>query len=79
MFEMMGHHAFNKNIDEIYWKDQTVAYCDEFFANRIGIPREGINYKEQLWDGGGNAGPCLEVLASGLEIATLVFHEYERG
>jgi alanyl-tRNA synthetase len=73
MFEMMGHHAFNKNIDEIYWKEQTVAYCDEFFANRIGIPREGINYKEQLWDGGGNAGPCLEVLASGLEIATLVF------
>ena len=32
-----------------------------------------INYKEQLWFGGGNAGPCLEVLAGGLEIATLVF------
>jgi len=73
MFEMMGHHAFNKNVDEIYWKEKTVAYCDEFFVKRIGIPREKINYKEQLWDGGGNAGPCLEVLASGLEIATLVF------
>ena len=73
MFEMMGHHAFNKNIDEIYWKEETVAYCDEFFRTKIGIPRESINYKEQLWIGGGNAGPCVEVLAGGLEIATLVF------
>jgi alanyl-tRNA synthetase len=72
-FEMMGHHAFNKHIDEIYWKEETVAYCDEFFRKRIGIPHEAINYKEQLWIGGGNAGPCLEVLAGGLEIATLVF------
>ncbi len=72
-FEMMGHHAFNKNIDEIYWKEETVAYCDEFFSKKIGIPREAINYKEQLWIGGGNAGPCVEVLAGGLEIATLVF------
>ena len=73
MFEMMGHHAFNKEIDEIYWKEQTVFYCDDFFVNTIGIPREAITYKEQLWHGGGNAGPCLEVLAGGLEIATLVF------
>ncbi len=73
MFEMMGHHAFNKNIDEIYWKEDTVAYCDEFFRKNIGIPSEMIKYKEQLWVGGGNAGPCLEVIASGLEIATLVF------
>ncbi|MBS3777682.1 MAG: alanine--tRNA ligase, partial [Candidatus Thermoplasmatota archaeon] len=73
MFEMMGHHAFNKNIDEIYFKEKTVAYCDDFFVKKIGIPREKITYKEQLWHGGGNAGPCLEVLAGGLEIATLVF------
>ena len=72
-FEMMGHHAFNKNVDEIYFKEKTVQFCDEYFTKEIGIPREYINYKEQLWDGGGNAGPCLEVLAAGLEIATLVF------
>jgi alanyl-tRNA synthetase len=73
MFEMMGHHAFNKNIDEIYFKEDTVRLCDDYFVNIIGIPRKLINYKEQLWYGGGNAGPCLEVLAGGLEIATLVF------
>ena len=73
IFEMMGHHAFNKNVDEIYFKEDTVKYCDDYFVNYIGVPREKINYKEQLWFGGGNAGPCLEVLAGGLEIATLVF------
>lgn len=73
LFEMMGHHAFNKNIDEIYWKEETVSYCDDYFVHSIGIPKESINYKEELWYGGGNAGPCLEVVASGLEIATLVF------
>ena len=72
-FEMMGHHAFNKHTDEIYWKNKTVFYCDDYFVNTIGIPKEMITYKEQLWYGGGNAGPCLEVLAGGLEIATLVF------
>jgi alanyl-tRNA synthetase len=72
-FEMMGHHAFNKNIDEIYFKEETVRLCNEYFTKIIGIPKEKINYKEQLWFGGGNAGPCLEVLAGGLEIATLVF------
>jgi alanyl-tRNA synthetase len=70
---MMGHHAFNKNIDEIYFKEETVRLCDEFFVKNIGIPKVEINYKEQLWDGGGNAGPCLEVIAGGLELATLVF------
>jgi alanyl-tRNA synthetase len=73
MFEMMGHHAFNKNIDEIYWKEETISYCDEFFQKNIGIPCEKITYKEHLWVGGGNAGPCIEVIAGGLEIATLVF------
>ena len=48
MFEMMGHHAFNKNVDEIYWKEDTVKYCDEFFTTRIGIPRTLINYKELI-------------------------------
>ncbi|RLF60088.1 MAG: alanine--tRNA ligase [Thermoplasmata archaeon] len=73
LFEMMGHHAFNKNVDEIYFKEDTVKYCNDFFTNTIRIPKEEINYKEELWNGGGNAGPCLEVVAKGLEIATLVF------
>ncbi|MHC1577224.1 MAG: alanine--tRNA ligase [Candidatus Methanospirareceae archaeon] len=77
-FEMMGHHAFNSRShsrsrsEEIYWKEETVRYCDDFLQ-QLGVPKESVTYKEAPWVGGGNAGPCLEVLTNGLELATLVF------
>ena len=36
-----------------------------------------ITYKENPWVGGGNGGEALEVLAGGLELATLVFMDLE--
>ncbi|MDD1673365.1 MAG: alanine--tRNA ligase [Methanomicrobiales archaeon] len=72
LFEMMAHHAFNSQERVIYWKDETVAFCDEFLAS-IGADLTKISYKEHPWFGGGNAGPSLEVLIGGLEVATLVF------
>jgi len=72
LFEMMAHHAFNTPGKEIYWKDTTVALCDEFLAS-IGADLQRVTYKEHPWFGGGNAGPSLEVLIGGLEVATLVF------
>jgi len=72
LFEMMAHHAFNTPDHEIYWKNETVALCDEFLAS-IGADIQRISYKEHPWVGGGNAGPSLEVLIGGLEVATLVF------
>ncbi len=71
-FEMMAHHVFNTRDHEIYWKDRTVALCDELLL-RLGVDPESITYKESPWAGGGNAGPSLEVLVGGLELATLVF------
>ncbi|MEA1958038.1 MAG: alanine--tRNA ligase [Euryarchaeota archaeon] len=72
-FEMMGHHAFNKRgEEEIYWKNETVKYCDGFLR-QLGVDMNSITYKEAPWVGGGNAGPCLEVITNGLELATLVF------
>jgi alanyl-tRNA synthetase len=76
-FEMMGHHAFNSPGEKIYWKDQTVEYCNTFFNKVLGIPNEEITYKEDPWAGGGNAGPALEVMVKGLELATLVFMSME--
>ena len=32
-----------------------------------------VTYKENPWAGGGNAGPSVEVMVGGLELATLVF------
>ena len=71
-FEMMAHHAFNTPSEEIYWKDRTVELCDQFLAS-IGGDLNKVTYKENPWIGGGNAGPSVEVLIGGLEVATLVF------
>ena len=71
-FEMMAHHAFNTPNEEIYWKDRTVELCDQFIAS-IGGDINQVTYKENPWIGGGNAGPSVEVLMGGLEVATLVF------
>jgi len=71
-FEMMAHHAFNTPNEEIYWKDRTVELCDEFLKS-IGGDLNKVTYKEHPWIGGGNAGPSLEVMIGGLEVATLVF------
>jgi len=76
LFEMMGHHAFNRKGDEIYFKNKTVELCDKYFVG-LGAKAEEIIYKEAWWEGGGNAGPCFEVLINGAEVATLVFMEYE--
>src|SRR5512136_190613 len=72
LFEMMAHHAFNSPTEEIYWKEHTVELCDQFIAS-IGGDVSNVTYKEHPWIGGGNAGPSVEVLIGGLEIATLVF------
>ncbi|WP_407282822.1 alanine--tRNA ligase [Methanolobus sp. WCC1] len=76
-FEMMAHHAFNKKDEEIYWKDHTVELCDELF-NSLGVDPLAVTYKEEPWAGGGNAGPCVEALIGGLEVATLVFMDLKQ-
>ncbi|WP_292517806.1 alanine--tRNA ligase [Methanoculleus sp.] len=72
LFEMMAHHAFNTPEEQVYWKDETVALCDEFIKS-IGGDLDRVSYKEHPWYGGGNAGASVEVLIGGLEVATLVF------
>ncbi len=75
-FEMMAHHAFNYPDKYVYWIDETVELAHEFFTRELGLRDDEITYKENIWEGGGNAGECLEVLVGGLEIATLVFMHY---
>src|SRR6266581_2168397 len=77
IFEMGGAHAFNYPDKEIYWKDDTVRYHHKLLSDVMGVPSESITYKEHFWSGGGNAGPDLEGIVSGLEISTLVFMQYK--
>jgi len=87
-FEMMAHHAFNAREDlddperyayqgEVYWKEETVAFCDQLLE-ATGADLTEITYIEDPWVGGGNAGPAFEVIYRGAEVATLVFMSLER-
>lgn len=71
-FEMMAHHVFNTREREIYWKDRTVQLCDDLLLG-LGMDPMAVTYKENPWAGGGNAGPSVECMVAGLELATLVF------
>ncbi|HZY47174.1 MAG TPA: alanine--tRNA ligase [Candidatus Bathyarchaeia archaeon] len=77
IFEMGGAHAFNYPDKEIYWKEDTARYHHKLLSEVLGVPSEGITYKEHFWSGGGNAGPDLEGIVAGLEISTLVFMQYK--
>ncbi|MEM2929543.1 MAG: alanine--tRNA ligase [Thermoproteota archaeon] len=79
IFEMGGHHAFNSEDREVYWKEDTVRYGFEFFTREMGVKGEDLTFVESAWSGGGNAGPCFEVISHGLEVATLVFMRYKVG
>jgi alanyl-tRNA synthetase len=77
MFEMMAHHVFNSDEHFIYFKDRTVELCDKMMREDFGVSSEKLAYIEADWKGGGNSGPCLEVMIDGVEICTLVFMMYE--
>ncbi len=77
IFEMGGAHAFNYPDKEVYWKDDTVRYHHRFATEALGIKSEEVIYKEDVWIGGGNAGPDVECIVRGLEVGTLVFMQYK--
>lgn len=77
IFEMGGAHAFNYPDKEVYWKDQTVRYHQDWVTKDLGVKSEEIVYKEGVWVGGGNAGPDVECIIRGMEVATLVFMQFK--
>jgi len=83
-FEMGGHHAFNAEEGagyayegEVYWKDECVEYCIDLLEE-VGADLDDVTLIEDPWVGGGNAGPAFEVIYRGLELATLVFMQFEQ-
>src|SRR5207244_12307924 len=72
MFEMIAHHAFNFPKKFIYFNVRTVEICHLFLTERLGVDPTLVRYKESWWEGGGNSGPCFEVVFGCAEPATLV-------
>lgn len=75
-FTMGSHTVINTEENFIYWEDETIRLCHEFFKY-IGINTEEICFIKSWWSGGGNEGPCYEVCVRGVELATLVFIQYK--
>ena len=75
-FTMGSHTVINTEDEFIYWEDETIRLCHEFF-DYIGINTGEITFIKSWWSGGGNEGPCYEVCCRGVELATLVFIQYE--
>ena len=75
-FTMGSHTVINTEDNFIYWEDETIRLCHEFFKY-IGINTGEICFIKSWWEGGGNEGPCYEVCVRGVELATLVFIQYK--
>ncbi|MFB0560694.1 MAG: alanine--tRNA ligase [Candidatus Lokiarchaeia archaeon] len=75
LFVMGGQHAFNYN-GKGYWMDQCIELNFEFLTKCLKLDQDEVSYKEDVWAGGGNFGPCLEAFGRGLEIVNNVFMQY---
>lgn len=75
LFVMGGQHAFNYD-DKGYWMDRCIELNFEFLTKCLKLSRDEVSYKEDVWAGGGNFGPCLEAFGRGLEIVNNVFMQY---
>ncbi len=76
LFTMGGQHAFTSERLSGYWKDRCIHLNFNFLTKVMGIEPKEITYREDVWLGGGNCGPCLESFAKGLEIVNSVFMQY---
>ena len=50
-FTMGTHTVINREDDFIYWEDETIRLCHEFFKS-IGINTEEIRFIKSWWSGG---------------------------
>ncbi len=75
LFVMGGQHAFNYD-GKGYWMNRCIELNFEFLTKCLKLNRGEVSYKEDIWAGGGNFGPCLEAFGRGLEIVNNVFMQY---
>ncbi len=76
-FMMPGQHAFNWP-KEGYWKDETIELNFRFLTEVMGIPKEEIVYREELWSMPDFSafGPYIESYCYGLELCNSGFMEF---
>ncbi|KAL0215711.1 hypothetical protein P9112_007895 [Eukaryota sp. TZLM1-RC] len=78
-FVMIGNQVFNYPDNFVYFKEEVVAYHLRWLTEELGIDLDDVTLIEDVWSGGGNLGPCIEIFVKGLEVGNLVFMEYRYG
>lgn len=73
-FVMLGQHNFISGRAED-WKEEDIGLVIDCLKH-FKIPEKALTFAEAVWMGGGNAGPCFEVFAAGMELLTTVFMQY---
>lgn len=77
-FCMIGQHSITgEGVDGGYWKDTCIDLDFELLTRRLGIPKEEVVFKEDVWLGYGAFGYSLEYFVRGLELGNAVFTEFE--
>ncbi len=77
-FVMIGQHVFNYPENFIAFKDEEIKFIHKLLTKGFEIPEEEIFYIEDKWEGGGNAGPCIEFFVQGLELGNQVFMQFKK-
>lgn len=87
-FNMLGIQVFNHpanekppqepygETEEIYWKDSCIEFNYTWLTETLKVKKETLTFIEDVWQGGGNCGACVEFFSGGLEIGDMVFTEY---
>lgn len=74
-FCMVGQQALANS--QGYWKDRCIDLDFELLTSELGIPKEEVIFKEDVWLGPGAFGYSLEYFVRGLELGNAVFTAYE--
>jgi len=72
---MIGQQALDNS--QGYWKDRCIDLDFELLTSELGIAKEEIIFKEDVWLGPGAFGYSLEYFVRGLELGNAVFTAYE--
>ena len=76
-FVMFGQHAFNTDPKKPYWKEEALSLDHEYLTKVIGVKEDDLVFFEDVWEGGGYFGPCMEYFANGVELGNCVFMQYQ--
>src|SRR3989344_5562465 len=76
-FVMMGEKTFVPPSE--YNVEQYMSDHLTWLTEGMGLPLNELTVHEDVWEGGGNLGPCMEFFSRGLEVSNQVYMQYEIG